>query len=676
MSYLENLNEKQRTAVLHKDGPLLIIAGAGAGKTRVLACRILHLLKCGVLPEKILAVTFTNKSAKEMRERVHEYIKADRDLNLPISQSALRAPSPFVSTFHSLGVHILKENASLLELKRHFSIFDRSDSIRAIKEAMKRSDIDQKQFEPRKILGIISRAKGDGVTLSMFQESVGNDYMKRTASVVWEKYESILKKEHALDFDDLLLKTMILLENNEDVRNKYNNVWEYILIDEYQDTNKVQYRISELLAGKTQNICVVGDIDQNIYSWRGADIQNLLDFKNTYANTTTVLLEENYRSTQNILAASNAIIEKNKNRIEKKLFTKQKEGERITVSSAYDEEAEAHYIAQKSGELIKKGIKKEEIAVLYRTNFQSRVLEEVFIYHDIPYQVLGTRFFERKEVKDILSYLRAAINPENTADIKRIIDAPPRGIGKVTLLRMIENLDHELSPAMRKRVEEFRSLLKKIAEYSMNNKLSLTITYILKESGIEKHLKHGKESNKNENLERLQNIYELVTLATKYDHLSPEEGVEELLENAALATDQDSLDKKMDAVKLMTVHASKGLEFDYVFVSGLEDGMFPQHSFDGKDNEEERRLFYVALTRARKKVFLTFSSMRTIFGSREARLPSDFINDIPDEFLEGDDSDVSQDIMSDFPQGIMSGDQDDKQELTEVEGKKEFLIIE
>ncbi len=637
MSYLDNLNEKQRTAVVHKNGPLLIIAGAGAGKTRVLACRILHLLKRGILPEEILAVTFTNKSAKEMRERVHEYIKNDRDLNLPISQSALQGPSPFVSTFHSLGVHIIKENASFLELKRHFSIFDRSDSIRAIKEAMKRSDIDQKQFEPKKILGIISRAKGDGITLAMFQESAGNDYMKRTASVVWEKYESILRKEHALDFDDLLLKTMILLENNETVRNKYNNVWKYILIDEYQDTNKVQYRISELLAGTTQNICVVGDIDQNIYSWRGADIQNLLDFENTYANTTTVLLEENYRSTQNILAASNAIIEKNKNRIEKKLFTKQKEGEKITVSSAYDEEAEAHYIAQKTEEIIKIGVQKEEIAVLYRTNFQSRVLEEVFIYYDIPYQVLGTRFFERKEVKDILSYLRAAINHENTADIKRIIDAPPRGIGKVTLLKMIENLDHELSPAMRRRVEEFRSLLRNIENYAMENKLSLTIKYILKESGIEKHLKQGKESQKDENLERLQNIYELVTLSTKYDHLSPEAGVEELLENAALATDQDSLDKKMDAVKLMTVHASKGLEFDYVFVSGLEDGMFPQHSSDGRDNEEERRLFYVALTRARKKVFLTFASMRTIFGSKEARLSSDFITDIPDEFLEGDE---------------------------------------
>lgn len=636
MGYLDNLNENQRTAVLHKNGPLLIIAGAGAGKTRVLAHRVLHLLKEAVLPEEILAVTFTNKSAKEMRERILELIRNDRDLNLPISQSSLRAPVPFVSTFHALGVHIIKENATLLGLKRHFSIFDRSDSIRAIKESMKKSDVDQKQFEPRIILGLISRAKGNGITLQSYQEDVGNDFMKRITSQVWEKYETILREECSLDFDDLLLKTMILLESNEGVRNRYNAMWKYILIDEYQDTNKVQYRISELLAGTSKNICVVGDIDQNIYSWRGADIQNLLDFETTYPNTTTVLLEENYRSTQNILGASNAIIEKNKNRVEKKLFTKQKDGEKITVFGGYDEDAEAHYITKQVERLSKSGVPHKEIAVLYRTNFQSRILEEVFLYEDIPYQVLGTRFFERKEVKDILSFMRAAYNPENTADIKRIIDVPPRGIGKITLLRMVEKRENELSPTMRKRVDEFKNLLVKIREYGLKHKPSETVKYILKESGLETFLKTGKDSRKEESLERLQNVYELVTLATKYDGFVPQEGMERLLEDAALATDQDSLEKETDAVKLMTVHASKGLEFDYVFVSGLEEDLFPQHSNDDRDSEEERRLFYVALTRARKKVFLTFASTRTIFGSREVRLPSDFISDIPDEYLEAE----------------------------------------
>ena len=287
-------------------------------------------------------------------------------------------------------------------------------------------------------------------------------------------------------------------------------------------------------------------------------------------------------------------------------------------------------------ELVRSGTPHKEIAVLYRTNFQSRVLEEVFLYKDIPYQVLGTRFFERKEVKDILAYLRASLNPENTADIKRIVDAPPRGIGKVTLLRMIENKEHELSPAMRKRVDEFKTLLTNISEYAVTHKPTETIKYILKESGLEKHFKQGKENQKEENMERLQNIYELVALATKYDGLGPEGGIEKLLEDASLATDQDSLEKESDAVKLMTVHASKGLEFDCVFISGLEEDLFPQYSDDNRDNEEERRLFYVALTRARKKVFLTFASTRTIFGSREVRLPSDFINDIPEKFLEAE----------------------------------------
>ena len=634
MSHLDNLNEKQMEAVLHKDGPLLIIAGAGAGKTRVLVHRVLHLIKNGVLPEEILAVTFTNKAAKEMKERVNELISKDRDLNLPISQSSLKSPTPFVSTFHSLGVHIIKENAQMLGLRRHFSIFDRSDSIRAIKEAMKKADVDQKQFEPRKILGIISRSKGDGISLSQYKEDAGNDFMKRIVSEVWEKYQDILKKEQALDFDDLLLKTMSLLEQNIDIQKKYNSTWKYILIDEYQDTNRVQYRISELLSGENKNICVVGDIDQNIYSWRGADIQNLLDFEKTYQNTTIVLLEENYRSTKNIIGASNAIIEKNKNRVDKKLFTKQKKGEKITVSWGYNEEAEAYYIAQKIEELFGSNVSYKEIAVLYRTNFQSRILEEVFLYQGIPYQVLGTRFFERKEVKDILSYLRASFNPENIADIKRIIDAPTRGIGKVTLIKMIEGKEFELSPSMRSRVNDFKSLLTKIRAFACLNKPSETIKYILKESGLENYFKTSKETNKEESLERLQNIYELVTLATKYDIFSPEEGIEKLLEDASLATDQDSLEKENNAVKLMTIHASKGLEFDYVFISGLEDGLFPQHSEDERDSEEERRLFYVALTRARKKVFLTFSSTRTIFGSKEARLPSDFINDIPEEYLE------------------------------------------
>ncbi|MCW9054950.1 MAG: UvrD-helicase domain-containing protein [Candidatus Pacebacteria bacterium] len=636
--HLNGLNPAQRDAVETIEGPLLIIAGAGAGKTRVLTHRILHLIKNRVDPSAILAITFTNKAAKEMRERVMELIQNDRELNLPLAQSA-RDPKPFISTFHALGVHILKEHAREIGLKRHFSIYDRSDSIRAIKEAMKRSDIDPKQFEPRKVLGIISREKGDGVSLSEFRESAGNDYLKRVTLMVWEQYEKILNGEHALDFDDLLLKSMKLLENNSTIRKGYTDTWKHILIDEYQDTNKVQYRMSELLAGDAKNICVVGDIDQNIYSWRGADIQNLLDFEKTYPGTTTILLEENYRSTKNIINASNAIIEKNKNRVPKTLFTNATSGERITIAGAYDEAAEAAYITQKVDALHRQGVPYREMAVLYRTNFQSRVLEEVFLYEDIPYQVLGTKFFDRKEVKDILAFLRAALNEESTADIKRIVDVPPRGIGKVTLLRMVQNEDHLLTPATRARVEKFRTLLREIGEHALKKKPSETIRFILTASGLETHLKVGK---KEEDIERLANVHELVSLASKYDSLAPQEGIEKLLEDAALATDQDSLAKDHDAVKLMTVHASKGLEFDYVFVSGLEEGLFPQEREDDRDSEEERRLFYVALTRARTKVFLTFAHMRMIFGSKEAHLPSEFISDIPEEYceVEGAESDT------------------------------------
>jgi DNA helicase-2/ATP-dependent DNA helicase PcrA len=630
---ISELNPQQLKAVMHKDGPLLVVAGAGAGKTKVITHRILQLIKSGVAPHEILAVTFTNKAAKEMRERVLKLIAEDTELNLPISQHALNASLPFVSTFHSLGVHIIKEHGRLLGIPRGFTIFDRSDSLRAIKEGMKAVDVDPKQFEPRKVLNAISRQKGDGLSTEQYASEAGNDYFKRTVASVWMEYEKILAKEKSLDFDDLLLKAVVLLKGYPDVLKHYQSVWKYLLIDEYQDTNEIQFAISQLLAGDTRNICVVGDIDQNIYSWRGAQIENLLQFEETFPGTTSVVLEENYRSTKNILDVSNAIIEKNINRIEKKLFTQRDGGEKLSLFGGYDEEAEANFITTSVDALHRSGVPYREIAVLYRTNFQSRVLEEMFLYADIPYQVLGTRFFERKEVKDVLSFLRAARNPESTSDLKRIINTPPRGIGNVTLLKMISGKEHELTPAMQKRVKDFRDMLGHIATYATTHAPSETIRFVLMQSGIERHLKAGDS----EDNERLLNVQELVTLATKYDPFPPEEGIERLLEDAALATDQDSLTENRDAVKLMTIHASKGLEFDYVFITGLEAGLFPQHISDDRDDEEEeRRLFYVALTRARKKIFLTYASVRTIFGSKEIQIPSDFISDIPPEYLDGE----------------------------------------
>jgi DNA helicase-2/ATP-dependent DNA helicase PcrA len=413
-------------------------------------------------------------------------------------------------------------------------------------------------------------------------------------------------------------------------------LWQYIHIDEYQDTNKVQYMIVKLLADKHKNLCVVGDIDQNIYSWRGADIKNILNFEKDYPKAKVVLLEENYRSTQNILAVANSIIKKNTNRVEKNLFTKNIEGEKISLYAGYNEVGEAQYIANKSKELIASGVSPREIAVLYRANFQSRALEDAFLSKSVLYQVLGTKFFERKEVKDIISFVRAGLNPESLTDIKRIINIPARGIGKVTILKIFSGQKDDLPAGVRIKVDKFFTLLQEIGQVALEKKPSEVIKFVIKETGIEQELREGNDEDR----ERLENIRELATLAIKYDYLPLGEGIEKLIEEAALATDQDSLEKNEDAVKLMTVHASKGLEFDHVFITGLEEDLFPHQRINTvknkEDNEEERRLFYVAITRARKKIFMTYANTRTIFGSTQSNTPSQFIGDISEDFLEND----------------------------------------
>ncbi|MAJ97483.1 MAG: ATP-dependent DNA helicase PcrA [Parcubacteria group bacterium] len=634
MTHFE-LNPQQKEAVAHDSGPLMILAGAGAGKTRVITQRILELIKKGTPPEKILAVTFTNKAAKEMRERVLAMIDADVEINRPVSARATGLASPYVSTFHSLGVSILRENAKELGLKRHFTIFDRADSVRAIKNALKHLGLDPKQFEPRAMLSVISRHKSDGLSADTYQPDIG-DIKRHTLGRIWKEYEARLKKEGALDFDDLLLRTYIVLRDNAAVREHYQKRWSHVHVDEYQDTNRVQFALTQLLVDEKANICVVGDIDQNIYSWRGANLANLLTFEEEFPGTKLVLLEENYRSTQNILAAANIIIEKNVKRKDKTLYTKNEAGELLGLYSAYSEDDEARFIVQTSQERIDAGVPPREIAVLYRANFQSRALEQAFMFRGIPYQVLGTRFFDRKEVKDVLSYIRAALNPDSQGDIARIVSTPPRGIGKMTLSKMFGGTEHELSPTLQKKVGAFKAILKAIRDKALSEKPSETIRFTVQASGLEMKLRGGTEEDR----ERLENIKELATLASKYDELPPEEGIEKLLEDAALATDQDSLVKNHNAVKLMTVHASKGLEFDYVFVAGLEEGLFPHEKLDqNTDEEEERRLFYVALTRARKKVFLTHAIIRSIFGSQSMQTASQFIDDISEEYIENSDED-------------------------------------
>lgn len=634
MQHLSDLNPKQREAALHTKGPLLIVAGAGAGKTKTITHRILNLIKEGIPPEKILAVTFTNKAAKEMRERVIKEMEIHTK-----GQNTL----PFISTFHSLGVYIIKENARKLGLTKYFTILDEGDSISLIKESMKEASIDPKQYEPRKIKGIISREKGKFTHLEDYRERA-SDTLSKIVGEIWAKYESKKMKESALDFDDLLLKSVKLLQENPEIRKLYQEKWHYIHIDEYQDTNEVQYLMSKLLCANDQNICVVGDADQNIYSWRGANLKNILNFEKDYPSTKIVLLEENYRSTQNILEAANTVIKKNKFRPEKNLFTKNKIGEKISLFEALEENEEADFIATKILEIMDKESAKilSEIAVLYRANFQSRVLEEAMLRYNIPYQVLGVKFFERKEIKDTLAYLRAALNPQSLSDIKRIINFPARGIGKVTLAKIFAGESESLPIKVKIKVDNFYKTLEKIKEHIETDRPSEVIKFVVKHSGIEDELKNGSE----EEQERLENIKELATLALKYDALSGGTGIEKLLEDASLASDQDSImiteekKEKQNKVILMTVHAAKGLEFKYVFIAGLEEGLFPHESMHvtktGEDAEEERRLFYVALTRAKEKLFLSFANFRTIFGSRQINAPSEFISDIPGDLFENE----------------------------------------
>ncbi len=624
MQYLTSLNDKQREAVLETRGPLLIVAGAGAGKTKTITHRIIHLIHLGINPSSILAVTFTNKAAKEMRDRVINLLEErEHGVSAPERSSG----APFISTFHSLGVHIIKENAHLINLTRHFTIIDESGAISIIKDVMKSHDIDPKLYEPRKIKSIISKSKGDFITIEKFNENVKSG-LESIVAMIWRGYEDRLRKEKSLDFDDLLLQTVLILKKYPEVKNKYQQVWQYIHIDEYQDTNEVQYEMTKLLVGKDENICVVGDTDQNIYSWRGANIKNILHFEKDYPSTKIVILEQNYRSTKNILEAANFIIGKNKYRVPKNLFTEKEEGETINICEAYNENNEAIYVAETIKELIK-NTDPEKIAILYRANFQSRVLEEALLNEQIPYQVLGVKFFERKEIKDLLAYARASNNKESWSDVKRIINVPARGVGKVTLTKIFAGQFMELPIAMQEKINKFYLLLDEICEFTKNNKPSEAIKFIIKTSGLEEKLLHGT----NDEQEELENMKELVTLAIKYDNMPYGEGMEKLLEDASLSSDQDTLMHKGKGVRLMTVHASKGLEFQYVFITGLEQDLFPHTNTDGKskeDQEEERRLFYVALTRAEKKLFLSYTQIRTIFGTQQVNSPSEFIYDIPE----------------------------------------------
>lgn len=619
MQYLEGLNNNQKEAVLYTEGPLLIIAGAGAGKTKTLTTRIIHLIHEHTSPKRILAVTFTNKAANEMRERVKNGIKA------------LGKPEvPWIATFHSLGVLLLREMGSLHGRGTRFKIFDEDDSIKVIKEVLQQMGLDTKENDPKSIKNKISTLKNKGITLTIFREQLETSYDEFLVSI-WEKYEATLEKEKGFDFDDLILMPIALLKRYSETRFRYQEQFTYILVDEYQDTNEVQYELIRLLLSEKHNICAVGDADQNIYSWRGATLKNILRFEHDFPGAKIVFLEENYRSTKTILDAANTVIAKNEMRIPKNLFTNIGVGEKIIKIESYDEKEEAKNIIDEYIALWDTGMKPDDCAILYRANFQSRVFEEECLRRNIPYQLVGTKFFQRKEVKDVIAYIHAALFDERLSDIKRIINMPTRGIGKTTVLKIFAGERDSLPDKTKLAVDNFFTLLKKIKEFAENALPSELIRFIIEESKLGEYYKNEGE------FERLENIEELVSLATDYDVFGKEKGLEQLLEHSALESDQDELEKPKEGVRLMTIHAAKGLEFDTVFIVGLEHGLFP-HIFDGKDKkedqEEERRLMYVAITRARKRLYLSHATVRTIFGKRELTIPSEFLYDIPNELLE------------------------------------------
>jgi DNA helicase-2/ATP-dependent DNA helicase PcrA len=621
LEYIAHLNPRQKEAVLATEGPVSVLAGAGSGKTAVLTTRIYHLIRQGVPADRILAVTFTNKAAREMRERLQ--------MRLPDS------PLPFVATFHGLGRELLQAYGAKIGVPRYFSIFDRDDSKSAIRESLKALDVDPKEVPPAAILARISKAKSEGQTLNAFREKHGREsFRSRITADAWTRYEETLKKEKALDFDDLIVLPMHLLRDHEDIRTRVQDRFHYLHIDEYQDTNELQGKLAHYIAGDRQNIFVVGDIDQSIYTWRGATIDNLLKFEETYPGAKHVVLEHNYRSTKTIVEAANQVIERNKNRKEKHAITDNADGERITIHPATTAEAEALWIARESRRLIERGTKHEEIAVLFRTNFQSRALEEAFLACGIPYRLLGTRFFDRKEVKDVLSWIRLALDPEREADRMRAVQSPPRGIGKVTLGKILAGKRDTLRAADRAKVDSFEAVVSGLRELAETALPSVFVRLVIEKSGMESALlKDGEEGQ-----ERLENVKELATLASRHDELPGMEGIAAFLADAALAGDQDEMDRpegdrkeKKPGVTLMTVHAAKGLEFDAVFVTGLEEGLFPHEGMGGdedRDEEEERRLFYVAVTRAKKRLFLTLARIRRIYGTDFMSEPSQFIRDI------------------------------------------------
>ena len=638
-SLLTGLNKEQQQAVQHTEGPLLILAGAGSGKTKVLTVRIAHLLAQGVNPYEILAITFTNKAAKEMKSRVEGLV----------GDVANRI---WLSTFHSFCAKFLRfELNNFLGYNSNFTIYDTSDSQAVIKAALKALNLDDKYYPVGAMIAAISDAKNKLLFASDFRKQARDFYQQKVADV-YEYYERELRKNNALDFDDLLLVAVKLLQSNEAVLDKYSKRFRYVMIDEYQDTNHAQYLLAKLLASHWKNIAVVGDADQSIYAWRGADIQNILDFEKDYPNCTSIKLEQNYRSTKIILDAANAVIENNEGRPKKNLWTDKTEGAKIQHFTAQSEHEEAAFI----GDTIAKkhdihGVPYGDMAILYRTNAQSRVLEEALIKRALPYTMVGgTKFYDRKEIKDVLAYLRVLYNPFDDLSLLRIINVPKRSIGATTVAKLQDyarangtslfmtltqlHLVDSIKGKTKEKLEEFGILIFTLVAEMEDRTVLDILESILDRTG---YLAQLEESTDPQDQARAENIGELLSVAKDFQDTNPSGTVEDFLEQVALVNDVDSFEQEESKVTLMTLHAAKGLEFPIVFLGGLEEGLFP-HSrtlMNPEEIEEERRLAYVGITRAEKELYISNATTRTVFGRTSSYLPSRFIDEIPEELVAG-----------------------------------------
>ncbi len=631
------LNPQQAEAVLNTEGPMLIMAGAGSGKTKVLTCRVANLLQKGVRPYRILAITFTNKAAAEMRERVN-------------NMSGPAAKDVWLFTFHAFCARFLRmEIDKLPGYSGNFAIYDTADSQNLIKQVLKELNLDDKRFQPSGILARISNAKNALQDAEAFAREAGDFYEQKVAEI-YSRYQQKLQLNNALDFDDLLMLSIRLLQENAEVREKYQERFDYLLVDEYQDTNHAQYLLTKLLAFKHRNICVVGDADQSIYGWRGADIQNILDFEKDYPDARVIKLEQNYRSTQVILDAANAVIENNTGRKPKNLWTENKSGADIIYFQAVDERDEARFVIEQLQTLQRTENKKlGDMAVLYRTNTQSRIFEEMLIKSGISYNMVGgLKFYERKEIKDIIAYLRVIFNPADSLSLLRIINVPKRGIGdaslakiqayaaanNVSLFEAVSNAAaiEGLSTRFVTKLDDLAGIIFELMNYAADVTAEELIERVLRDTGYLEELENERTPQAQS---RIDNLHELISVAQEFARTEEENNLENFLAHVALVSDIDDTELGEDAITLMTLHSSKGLEFPVVFLVGMEEGLFPHARtlMDETEVEEERRLCYVGITRAKEKLFLSSTKMRTIYGNTVTYPPSRFLEEIPEKLV-------------------------------------------